>query len=354
MKTKYIIYTAIILVIGFFVYKRFAKSGTKEPAGQLKSAAINVNGIVVQPRSFANNLAIAGSIEANEAIDIRSEISGLVKNIYFNEGTLVKKGSILLTINDAELQAQLSQATTSQKLSAQNENRAKQLLEKEAISQEEYDSSLADLNTRKAEVQLARALLSKSVIRAPFSGRVGLRNISVGSYVTPTTNIARLANTNPVKISFSIPEKYANMLKENSQISFTVAGNNKKYNAQIYAVEPTIDVASRTLMLRARAANPDNILIPGQFANINLALASIDDALLVPTQSVIPFLNGKKLFIVKGGKAKEVNVQSTTRTDSLLLITQGIKSGDTVLTTGMMALKDGASVKVTLQKNPNQ
>lgn len=352
MKTKYIIYAAIILVIGFLVYKRFAGSNIKEPTGPKNTAGISVKGIVVEPRSFANNLTIAGSIEANEAIEIRSEISGLVKNIYFNEGALVKKGAILLTINDAELQAQLSQATTSQKLSAQNENRAKQLLEKEAISQEEYDSSLADLNTRKAEVQLARALLSKTVIRAPFSGRVGLRNISVGSYVTPTTNIARLANTNPVKISFSVPEKYANMLKENSKISFSVAGNNKKYEAQIYAVEPTIDVTSRTLMLRARAANPNNILIPGQFADINLALASVDNALLVPTQSVIPFLNGKKLFIVKGGKAKEISVQATTRTDSLLLITEGIKSGDTVLTTGMMALKDGTAVNVTLQKAP--
>jgi membrane fusion protein (multidrug efflux system) len=308
--------------------------------------AMRVNGIVVEPREFTNTLALTGSIEANEQVEIRGQVSGLVRSITFEEGSPVRKGQILVKIDDTELRAQLSEALTRQSLAAENERRASLLLNKEAISREEYDVARAELKSAQAQTQLVRAQLSKTSVIAPFSGRIGLRNISVGEYLIPTTVVANLVSTDPVKITFAVPEKYASQVKANSQLLFTVAGSDTRYKAVVYAVEPGIEAATRTLQLRARAANPSGALRPGSFANIELPLATIADALLVPSQAIIPIQNGKKVFVSQDGKAKEVLVETSTRTEQDVLVISGLQAGDTVLTTGIMTLKEGAPVKV--------
>jgi membrane fusion protein (multidrug efflux system) len=235
MKTKYIVYTILVILLAVFVAYRMNKNkAQKAGAGAGRGSGgpgsvLTVNGIVTKAESFSNSLAIAGTIEANEQVDIRSEVSGLVTEILFNEGSTVSKGKVLLKINDLELQAQLSQALTKQKLAQETEYRAGKLLEKEAISKEEYDVALSELRSLQSQTQLIRAQLAKTLIRAPFSGKIGLRTISAGEYITPSSNIARLVSTNPVKILFSIPEKYAGTIKLNTQISFTVAGSNNNY-----------------------------------------------------------------------------------------------------------------------------
>lgn len=309
---------------------------------------MRVNGIVVQPREFANKLAVTGSIEANEQIEVRSEISGLVRNISFQEGSNVSKGQVLLKIDDAELRAQLAQAQTRQSLAAENERRAGLLLKKEAISQEEYDVARADLKSAQAQSQLIQAQLSKTSIRAPFSGRIGLRAISVGGYLSPQTVVANLMSINPVKLTFSVPEKYSNQVKVNTPVTFTVAGSNEKYTANVYAIEPGIDATTRTLQLRAKAENPDGKVLPGSFANIELPLSVAENALLVPSEAIVPVQNGKKVFVAENGKAKEVKVETSTRTEKDVVITAGLQAGDTVLTTGIMTLKAGSPVKVKI------
>jgi membrane fusion protein (multidrug efflux system) len=353
MKLKYIIYLILVILIGGAVVYRFGKnkaqqaaSGGRGPGGA--SSALKVNGIVVKNENFSNSLSVAGSIEANEQVDIRSEISGLVTSIDFKEGSSVSKGEVLLKINDLELQAQLSQALTRQKLAQETEFRATNLLKKEAISTEEYDVALAELRSLQSQTQLIRAQLSKTLIRAPFSGKIGLRSISAGEYITPASNIARLVSTNPVKILFSIPEKYAGTIKINTTISFTVAGSKNVYTANVYAIEPGINVSTRTLQLKAKASNSNGELLPGLFAKIDLPLTNTNDAILIPTESVIPVLMGKKVFISSNGKAKEVMVETGTRTEKSVLISSGLSVGDTVLTTGIMSLKNDAPVQVTV------
>ncbi|HEU4496314.1 MAG TPA: efflux RND transporter periplasmic adaptor subunit, partial [Flavobacterium sp.] len=316
--------------------------------GQGGKAPAAVSGIVLAPQKFADNLSLSGSIEANEQVDIRSEVSGIVESINFNEGSQVSKGQVLLKVNDIELRAQLARIRTSQGLASENERRARLLLEKEAISQEEYDIASADFKSAKAETQLIQAQIAKTTIRAPFSGTIGLRAISKGTYVTPQTVIARLVNTSRLKITFSIPEKYASQMKEGNSLTFTVAGSAEKFTAKIYAIEPEIEIATRTLRLRAVAENPEGKLYPGTFANVILPLDDINDALLVPTQALIPIQNGKKVFVASGGKAKEIIVKTGARTNKDILITSGLKAGDTVLTTGVMSLKDGMPVNVKL------
>jgi len=353
MKIKYIVYFFIALLLGAMVYYRLNKNkaaqsqaGGRGPAGAGAGAPMKVSGIITKTEDFSNSLSVAGSIEANEQVDIRSEISGLVTGIYFSEGSSVSKGKLLIKINDQELQAQLAQALTKQKLAQETESRAKQLLAKEAISTEEYDVALAELRSLQSQTQLIKAQLAKTQILAPFSGKIGLRSISSGEYITPSSTIARLVSTDPVKILFSIPEKYAGSVKLNTDISFTIAGSKTNYSARIYAIEPGIDLATRTLQLKAKAANSKGELLPGSFAKIDLPLSSTNDAILIPTESVIPVLQGKKVYISSNGKAKEVMVETGTRTDKQILITTGLNVGDTVITTGIMSMKDGMPIKV--------
>ncbi len=360
MKIKHIVYGILIIGFAALVVYRISKSKNLDKAaggGRPGSAGsggpmppMKVNGVVVKPTSFSNSLSVSGSIEANEQVQIRSEVSGLVKEIYFQEGSNVSKGQLLLRIDDSELQAQLAQAVTKQKLAAETEQRAKQLLKKEAISREEYDVALADLRSLQSQTQLIRAQLAKTRIKAPFSGKIGLRSISDGEYLTPTTVVANLVSINPIKITFSIPEKYSGQVRMNNTIVFTVSGSNKKYNALVYAIEPGIDANTRTLQLRAKTDNSDGQLLPGSFAKVELSLATIENAILIPSEAIIPVLKGRKVFISNNGLAKEVMIETESRTERDVLVTSGLKAGDTVLTTGIMALKADAPVKVQVSQ----
>ncbi len=355
MKIRYIVYAALALVLGYLIYNRIAK-GKESKSNQANAAsgkgvsapAANVNGIIVKTEIFSNSVSVSGTIEANEQVAIRSEISGLIRSINFTEGTNVSKGSVLIKIDDRELQAQLAQALTREKLAGENASRSAKLLKSEAISAEENDNIKAEYQALQAQTQLIRAQLSKTIVIAPFSGKIGLRSISSGAYVTPTTDIANLVNTNPVKISFSIPEKYAQRVKAGSNVTFTVAGFSKTFNASVYAVEPAVNITTRSLVLRAKANNPKGELIPGTFANVNLPLEEIKDAILIPSQAVVPVIKGKQVYISKDGKAKAVMITSDLRTDKNVLVLSGLKAGDTVLTTGVMALKPDAPVKVKI------
>jgi len=359
MKTRYLIYVLIALGIAYLIYYRISAnkkiaeqgSGMSKGKGAGPAKGLQVDGIVVQTGDFNNDLEVTGTIEANESVELHSEVPGLVTAINFKEGSQVKKGSLLIKINDRDIQAQLQQAITKQTLSATNENRAKQLLEKGAISQEEYDTSLADLQTLKAATQLIRAQLAKTAIYAPFSGKIGLRTISTGGYITPSTTIATLANIDPLKVSFSVPEKYMGQIHLNSEISFTTAGYPKTFTGKVFAMEPAINTQTRTLQIKALVPNADGKLLPGSFAQIKLALSTQKDAILIPNEAIIPVLNGKTVFICKDGKALQVPVVAATRTADRILIVSGLNAGDTVLTTGAMALKKDAPVTVTLVKN---
>jgi membrane fusion protein, multidrug efflux system len=352
MKIKNIVYALLIIAfVGFIGYRITSNSAKKNDLKSKgdKERPITVTGIVVQTNSFDNNLSLSGSIEANEQIEIHSEVSGIVEGIYFQEGSNVTKGQLLLKVNDIELRAQLAQTSTKEGLAAENERRAKLLLQKEAISQEEYDIARADHKSAQAQSQLIKAQISKTSVRAPFSGKIGLRSISPGTYITPAIMVAKLVNSGKLKITFSIPEKYASQVKSGSSIDFAVSGSDKVYKAKIYAIEPEVEVATRTLQIRAIADNIDGNIFPGTFADVKLPLDNIKEAIVIPSEAIVPIQNGKKVFIANMGKAKEVKVEATTRTDSSILILSGLKVGDTLITGGVMSLKNDAPVKVTVK-----
>lgn len=349
MKLKTLLLTLLALsFVGLIAYRITSNAtaqGDKKPNGTTKSVQ-TLNGFVVQENDFSNIISVSGSIDANEQVEIRSEVSGIVENIYFKEGAIVTKGQTLFKVNDIELRAQLAQAVTKRNLAAENERRAKLLLEKEAISQEEYDIASAEFRSLQSQTQLIQAQIAKTAIKAPFTGKIGLRNISPGTYLTPTTVVTNLVSATEVKITFSIPEKYASEIKLNQTINFTVSGNTKIYNAMVYAIEPSVDIATRTLLVRAKADNKNNELFPGTYANVKVPLNTIPNAILIPTEAIIPVQNGKKVFIKEKGKAKEVLVETGTRTESSILVTDGLKAGDTLITSGIMSLKPDTPVTI--------
>lgn len=336
---------SLISIISLFT----ACSGDKKSGKMQNAKGMNApqiaNYIVLRDTTLSETIQITGTIEANESVDLRAEMTGKVKSILFSEGTRVNKGDLLVKINDDELKAQFDRAKARLKLAEEQEYRQRTLLKKEAISQQEYDMVFTELQTMRAESALLKAQLAKTEIRAPFTGKLGLRMISEGDFISSSSTITKLVNDDIVKITFSIPEKYANHIKAKSEIEFALDGNSKNYKANVYAIDPSIDENTRTLKIRAKTKN-DGAIIPGSFCKVSLELNQIPNAILAPNESIIPILKGKKVFISKNGKASEVTVKTGIRTDRYIQITDGLKAGDTLITSGILSLKEGSSLRL--------
>ncbi|MGY6559335.1 MAG: efflux RND transporter periplasmic adaptor subunit [Nitritalea sp.] len=354
--TKVILGLLIAAVVGIiFVYPRIGlwfsddeiqSSGADVSAS---SQALPVNVIQVKSERLVNSLNVTGAILPNETVNLRTEVSGLVTKIAFEEGQFVKKGTPLVFLNDDELQAQSRRLEYSKKLFESQESRQKQLLEREAISQEEYDIVLNQFNTNLADLSLIEAQLNKTVIRAPFDGVLGLRQVSEGSVIATTDVIASIVSLDPIKIEFSIPERYAGAVRLGSKIYFTTDGLEEEVEGTVYAFEPNIDPSTRTLRLRAQSPNKDGRLLPGMFVRIRFVLGEQADALMVPSEAVIPELSGYKVFIVnQESKVEERAVTIGTRTENRVQIISGLNEGDKVLTTGILQVRGGTEVQFTV------
>lgn len=353
---KNIIGIVIILVVLFLVaWPKLNLSNSADTASEQAPAGVSpaggstvpVNAMVVKTRRLENKIRITGSVLANESIQLRSEMAGRVSKIYFKEGDRIKKGALLVRINDEELRAQLDRLKYTLQLYQDSENRQKQLLEREAISQEEYDITLTESKTAAADIRLLEAQIAKAHIRAPFDGIIGLRYISEGSYVTPTTDIASFFNIDYAKLDFSVPGKYSGAVNIGDNVYFTIENSKETFQGRVYAIEPQIDAATRTLKMRAITENKTQKIMPGQFANIELVLNAVENAILVPTESIVPELDGHKVFVSQNGKAEAVQVQLGLRTDTEVEVVSGLNASDTVITTGLLQIRPGSPVNVT-------
>jgi len=356
---KNIIVLAIILVLVFLFFLPKIDFGSSEnselatsgPAIAAFSSALPVSAIVMKPQQMENKIRVTGTIQPNEAVDLKSELNGLVEKIYFQEGQRVRKGDILLRLNDDETRAQLEKLTFSKKLYEDNEYRQKILLEREAISREEYEIALTELRTSEADIKLLEVQINKAQIRAPFDGIVGLRNISEGSYLTPAASIVNIYSIDPAKIEFSIPARYTGLLGVGDKIYFYLDGTIDQYEGTIYALEPLIDPTTRTLRLRATAPNKNSKILPGQFARIEVVLEQLDSALLVPSIAVTPTSDTQMVYVAKNGKAEQRFIEIGTRTDTDIQVANGLSVGDTVITSGILQLRPGIAVNITTIKN---
>ncbi|MBX7182999.1 MAG: efflux RND transporter periplasmic adaptor subunit [Bacteroidia bacterium] len=321
------------------------------PGGPNKDAPVLVTGFVVQPDTLSNEVYISGSLVANEQVELLPEIPGRVVKIGFTEGSKVSQGQLLVKINDADLQANLKKLRLQEKLISENVERRKKLLAVSGISQEEYDAAVNQLATCQADILLTESQIAKTEIKAPFSGSIGIKNISLGAVVNSATPIATLVQTDPLKIDFSIPEKYSHLIKIGQTIHFNLDGEKQPYSAKVQVINPKIDENTRTIQVRALANNPGGRLIPGGFAEIQLPLKQSSSAVMVPTQAIIPILKGQKVFLSKNGIAQESKVETGFRNDKKVQILSGVSLGDTIIVSGLLSVKPGSKLKFTSSKN---
>jgi membrane fusion protein, multidrug efflux system len=320
---------------------------TKEklPSGNSR-APVRVSAVVVTSSKLSEAVSATGTLLAEEGVELQAESNGKVVAIRFTEGARVRKGDLLVKLNDADLVATHSRAKYRKQIAVLRERRLAQLLKQGVARQEEYDTALNELNIQDAEIELTEAQIAKTEIRAPFDGVVGLRYVSEGSFVNASTRIATLQRLDRLKVDFSIPEKYATRIRLGSPIAFTVAGADRKFAGEIYALDPRIDSATRTVLIRALCPNPEARLLPGTFANVGVTLSELNGALLIPAVAVVPGLEEKNVFVVKDGKAERRAVQTGTRTESTVHILSGLAAGDVVITSGLQQMRAGQDVVV--------
>jgi membrane fusion protein (multidrug efflux system) len=322
-----------------------SNAGGNAPAAEAsRESGAAVRMLIVHAEKLGDRILTVGTILPNEEVEVRSETSGKIERISFQEGRRVKKGDLLVKINDAELQAQLLRAQYREALAEQQEQRQRQLFEKKLASQEEFNIAVHELNIAKAEVQLIKTQIAKTEIRAPFEGVIGLRFLSEGSYVTPATLITTLQDNNTVKVDFKVPEKYAAAIANGHKINFKIQESPRSFTGTIYARDTKIDQASRTLHVLARSPNPEGALLPGAFANVEVVLQE-KEALLIPAEALIPELKGHRVFVAKGGKAVSQEVEIGIRTDERVEVTHGLSEGDTLITSAILQLRPGMAVR---------
>jgi membrane fusion protein, multidrug efflux system len=303
---------------------------------------LNVSGLVLTPSVVTEFINPTGSLIPDEEVELSFETSGKIVNIFFTEGTKVSKGDLLAKINDRHLQAQLMKLEAQKKLVEEKEFRQRSLLDRDAISRESYDQVVTELQALEADIMLVKARIAETELRAPFDGTVGLRYFSEGAYASPNTKIARLVKLKPMKIEFSISERYAGMISAGFPVTLTVDG--KKYSASVYALDPKVDLNTRTIIVRAIYPNRNEELKPGRYAAINLQLSEVEDAIAIPTDALIPEMEGEKVFVFRSGKAMPVKVKTGLRTEATIQITEGLQFGDTLITTGILQLRQGLPV----------
>lgn len=345
------IFLAVVVVLGLIFVPKFLsnkeKSEQKQSPGQQQNQTTAVDAYVVKGAALDNEIKAIGNIRANEEAEIRSEISRKIRGVFFREGAYVGRGQTLFRLDADDLIAKLRRQEIEEKLAISKLDREKQLIEKGLVSQEDYDISENTLEQIRAEIAITRIEITKTYVRAPFSGIIGLRNVSNGAYVTPQTVLTTMQDVSRVKVDFSIPEKYIYLFKKGQKIKFTVDGLEGEFDGEVYAYEPKVENNTRSLVLRAVCENPGRKLLPGTFANVTFKLAETDNALMVPSQSIVPKLKGQSIFVVKDGKSVSVDVELGERTENMVQIISGnIASGDTIITTNILRLRNNAPVKV--------
>ena len=309
-----------------------------------KNTELNVNGTIIKTGPLTDEFTVTGTLIPDENVDLSFETSGQVVSIMFKECVHVKNGQLLAKVNDKKLQAELKRLASQLKLAKDRVYRQRTLLQHDAESQEAYEQVNTELATLQADIDIVKAQIELTELRAPFDGIIGLRQISVGAYATPQTVVSKLTRIVPLKLEFAVPERYARDIKPGTRLQFTIDGVLNSFPAKVYAKESAIDMNTHTLTVRALYANPDGRLTPGRDASLNLKNQEIKDAIAIPSEAVVPEMGKDKIFLYKSGKAQPVEITTGIRTEAEVQVLQGLQAGDTIITSGTLQLRTGLPV----------
>lgn len=341
----------VIFILGMVFFpkiKSFFSQDTETvvPVSAPQRQPLSVDAQIVNYTTLTDIYRTKGILVPGEEVELTFETSGKITNIYFEEGREVKKGDLLAKVNDETLQAELMKLEAQLPLAEDRVFRQKALLEKDAVSQEAYTTVTTELDKLKADIHLIKARIHQTELRAPFDGIVGLRRVSEGAYASPTTIVTNLTMIKPLLLEFSVNEKQAADIKPGKSVKFTIENDLTSYQAKVYAVESKLD--DKTLSLKARALynNSDGKLQAGRSATIEIPMDEIQNTLVIPSAATLAEMGQSITYIYKEGVARQVNVKRGMRTSSHVQIVEGLQAGDTVLTTGVMQLRDGMAVKI--------
>lgn len=343
MKNLYFI--AIIAITVSACASKKEKAVDTMPA--MRSHAVQADAFVAKTIALSEDIQVAGSLAPAEGTDIRPEISGRVVGIYFKEGSNVQKGALLAKLFDDDLQAQLKKLEVQLEINEKTVERYKALLKIQGISQQDVDLSELQVSNNKADIALIKVSIAKTEIRAPYNGRIGLRNISLGAYVSPSDIIATIRQVNQLKLDFTVPEKYSTTFTPGKKISFVIDGVRQNFDATVLATEHFIDANTRSLNVKAIVKGSHPSLVPGAFARVALDIDKENNAIIVPTQAIIPLSRGKEVIVYKNGAPQFVAVTTGIRDSTYIQITNGISIGDTVLISGLMAIKPNSQIQLS-------
>lgn len=348
---KSVLSVGLISITVFLIGSCDKKKSGPASGGGRSQGPIAVDAFVVSARSISEKIEVPGSLLPYEETQIRAEVGGRIVQLNINEGLLVSKGTLLVKLFDKDLQAQLQKLQVQLQIAEKSEERSSELLKIQGISQQDYDLSALNVENLRADIESTKIAISKTEIRAPYTGKVGLRNVSLGAYIAPNDVITVIRQVDKLKLEFSIPEKYAKDITPGYVIRFQVDGGSGNHMAKVLATENSVDQNTRTLKVRALVDAKHPELIPGVFAKVNLQLGKNDNALMVPTQSVIPTARNKQVILVRGDSVHYSVVETGVRDSAFVHITRGLNVGDTVVTTGLMAIRPESKVKITRLTN---
>lgn len=342
---------AVVLVVAFLLAKRAGVFEGKEKDAEAPAASaapLKVSAVKLTPRTVADMFQSTGTLLPEEEVQLTAEVAGRIVHIGFDEGQRVEKGTVLLRVDDEPVAAQLLKVTHQLTLARTQERRITELMAIQAVSQEELDRAKTDLMALKADSTLLAVQRDRTIIRAPFSGTMGLRSVSPGQYVNMGTVIGSLVKTMPLRLEFSVPERHLHQVRKGSEVHFKVVDGVAR-TAKVYAGQPSIDPSTRSATMRANYPNADGALVPGFFAQVEIVLSEKNDALTVPTEAIIPELGRVKVLVARSGKVVPTEVTTGIRMADEIEITSGLSAGDTVITSGILQLRERMPVDVIIK-----
>ena len=313
--------------------------------GDRGSDTLTVTVAEVSRELLEDKVTTTGTLLPWEAVDLRAEVAGRVAALGFDEGAFVGQGQVLVTLDTEVLGAQIEGARTRRDLARVQAQRRRELFEIGGLSRQELDQAESEARVLDAELAQLAAEVRRRRIVAPFAGEIGLREVSLGAYVSPGDRIATLRVTSQLRLEFTVPERYLGQVRQGEPVRFRVPGQPDSFVGTIYAIEPSVDAATRAFTVRARVRNPGGVLVPGAFAEVELVLDEVPDALLVPTASVVTAADSSRVFVVRDGKAVPQAVTLGVRTADRIQVTSGLGPGDVVLTSGLDQVRPGQAVR---------
>lgn len=344
-------------IAGFCLALTFCKSDPKANtptpgSGPSGPRVMAVEGYLALPSVLERSVEATGNLIANEWVDIRSERSGRLVDLRITESAPVTAGQQLAKVDDSELRAQRAKQVIRKEYLEKELERDRELVKIQALPQEQVDLKVNEIDQIKADIKLLDIQIRKSVISAPFSGLAGLRRISPGAYITPSEVLVEIQQIDPIKLEFDIPEKFISQVKIGQEVAFEVTGSPQRYVAKVYALSTEVTPETRTFRVRATAANNDLKLKPGMFTRVKLITQVSDNVVMIPTDAVVPTLDGQQVYVVLDGKAAARPVLIGDRKEAYLEISSGLKIGDTVIITGLMGISEGTAIKITRVSEP--